>query len=107
MMNENWQLTSVHGSSAVPNLQFFRDLDVVVREGEECVRRALEEVEASDSRTEETSEGDSFVDIMGSLDKETGGESERFTFGDILYRADLLSETMLEGVVDIPGLPLC
>ena len=76
-------------------------------EGEECVRRALEEFEASDSRTEEASGGDSFVDIMGSLEKETGGESEGFVFEDILQRADLLSETVLEGVVDAPELPLC
>ena len=69
---------SVPGNSAVPNLHFVPDLEVIVREGEECVRRAVEEVEASDSRTEEPSEGDSFVDIMGNLDKETGGESGRF-----------------------------
>ena len=64
----------VSGISGVSNLQFVPDLIVVVREGEECVRefeRALEEVEAIDSRTEEASEGDSFVDIMGSLEKET------------------------------------
>ena len=94
-------------SSAFPNLQFVPDLDVVVREGEECVRRALDEVEASDSRTEEASEGDSLVDIMGGLEMETGGESEGFTFAETLQRADLLSETVLEGVVDTPDLPLC
>ena len=44
---------------------------------------------------------------MGSLDKEAGGESEGFTFADNLQRADLLSETVLEGVVDTPDLPLC
>ena len=33
---------SVPRSSAVPNLQFVPDLDGVVREGEECVGRALE-----------------------------------------------------------------
>ena len=97
---------SVPGSSVVPNLQFVPDLDVVVREGEECVRRALEEVEASDSGTEEASEGDGIVDIMGNLDKETGGESEGFTFADVLQRADLSSETVLEGVVDSLDLPL-
>ena len=59
-------------SNAVPTLQFVPNLDLVVRKGEECVRRALEEVKASDSRTEEASEGDSFVDIMGSLENETG-----------------------------------
>ena len=94
-------------SSVVPNLQFVPDSNVVVREGEECVRRALEEVEASDSWTEEASEEDSFVDIMGSVDKEVGVESEGFTFADILRRADPLSETVLEGVVGVPDLPLC
>ena len=94
-------------SNVVPTLQLFPDLDVVIREGEKCVRRALEEVEASDSRTEEVSEGDSFEDIMGSLENETGGESEGFTFADIAQRADLLSETVLEDVVDTPDLPLC
>ena len=94
-------------SNVVPTLQFVPDLDVAVREGEECVRKTLEEIEASDSWKEEASEGDSFVDIMGSLDKETGGESEGFTFADILQRADLLSESVLEGVVDTPELPLC
>ena len=75
--------------------------------GEECARRALEEVETSDSRTEEASEGDSFVDIMGCLEKETGSESEGFTFEDILQRADFMSETLLEGVVVTSDLSLC
>ena len=67
----------------------------------------MEEVETSDSRTEEASEGDSFVDIMGSLDKEVGGESEGFTVTDILRRADPVSETVLECVVCVLDLPLC
>ena len=91
----------------VPTLLFLPNLDVVVREGEECVGRTLDEVEASDSTTEETSEGDSFVDIMGSLENETGDDTEGFTFADILQRADLLSEAVLEGVVDTLDLPLC
>ena len=94
-------------SSVVPNLQFIPDSNVVIQEGEECVRRVLEEIEASDSRTEEASERDSLVDIMGGLDKEVGGESEGFTFVDILQRTDPLSETALEGVVGVPDLPLC
>ena len=88
-------------------MQFVPDLDVVVKEGGECVRGVLEEVEASDSRIEEASERDSFMDIMGGLEKEAGGESEGFTFAEILQRADLLSETVLQGVVDSPDLPLC
>ena len=97
----------VRECNVVPTLRFFPDLDVVVREGEKCVRRALEEVEASDSWTEEASEGDSFVDIMGNLEKKTGAESVRFTFEDILQRAVFLSGTVMEGVVDTPDLPLC
>ena len=93
--------------SVVPNLHFVCDSNVVIQEGEECVRRVLEEIESSDSRTEEASEGESFVDIMGSLDKEVGSESEGFTLADILRRADPLSETVLEGVVVVPDLPLC
>ena len=77
--------------SVVPILQFVPYSDVVIQEGEECVRRVLEEIEASNSRTEEASEGDSFVDIMGGLDKEVGCESQGFTFADILQRADPLS----------------
>ena len=94
-------------SSVVPNLQFVPDSNVVIQEREECVRRVLQEIEASDSRTEEASEGESFIDIMGGLDKEVGGESEGFTFADILRRAEPLSETVLEGVVGVPDLPLC
>ena len=93
--------------SVVPNLQFVPDSNVAIQEGEECVRRVLEEIEASDSRTEEASEGGSFVDIMGGLDKEVGGESEGFTFADMLRRADQLAETVLEGVVSVLDLPLC
>ena len=94
-------------SSVVPNLQFVADSNVVIREGEECVRRVLEEIQASDSRTEEASEGESFVDIMDGLDKEVGSESEGFTLADFLRRADPLSETVREGVVGVLDLPLC
>ena len=94
-------------SSTVPNLQFVPDWNVVISEGEERVRRALAEVEKDVGRAEEASEGDSFVDIMGCLDQETGCESEGFTFADILQGANLLSETVLEGVVGTPDLPLC
>ena len=47
------------------------------------------------------------MDIIVGLEKENGGESEGFTFADFLERADLLSETVLEGVVATPDLPLC
>ena len=75
----------VPGSSTVPNLQLVPDLNVIICEGEECVRRASAEFEASVGSAEEASERDSIVDIMGGLEKETGGESEGFTITDILY----------------------
>ena len=94
-------------SSVVPNLQFVPKSNVSIQEGEECLRRMLEEIEASDSRTEEASEGGSFIDIMGGLEEEVGSESEGLTLADILRRADPLSETVLEGMVGVPDLPLC
>ena len=94
-------------SSIVPDLQFVPNSNVVIQEGEECMRRVLEDIRASDSRTEEASEGESFIDIMGSLEEEGGSESEGLTLADILRRADPLSETELEGMVGVPDLPLC
>ena len=94
-------------SSIVPNLQFVPNSNVVIRKGEECMRRVLEAIEVSDSRTEEASEGESFIDIMGSLEEEGGSESEGLTLADILRRAGTLSETVLEGMVGVPDLPLC
>ena len=93
-------------SSIVPNLQFVPNSNIVVQEGEECVRRVLEEIEASDSRTEEASEGGSFIDTMGSLEERVGSESEGLTLADILRRADPLPETVLEGMVGVRDLPL-
>ena len=93
--------------SVVPNLQFVPESNAIFQEGEECVRRVLEEIAASDSQTEEASEGESFIDIMGGLEEEVGSESEGLTLADILRRADPLSETVLEGMVGVPDLPLC
>ena len=73
----------------MPNFFFVPESNVVVSEGEKCVRRALEDGAASDGRAEEASEEDSFVD-MCSLERETGGESEGFTIANIPQRADLL-----------------
>ena len=97
----------VQESSIVPNLQFVPISNVVIQEGEECMRRVLQAIEVSDSRTEEASEGESFIDIMGSLEEEGGSESEGVTLADILRRADPLPETVLEGMVGVADLPLC
>ena len=50
---------------------------------------------------------DSFVDVVGCDQRDEGAESEGFTFGDALMRANLLSKTVLEGVVGSYELPLC
>ena len=94
-------------SSVVPNLQFVPNSNVSIQEGKECVRRMLGEIEASDSRTEEASEGESFIDIMGGLEEEVGSGSEGLTLAEILRRADPLPEIVLEGMVGVPDLPLC
>ena len=71
------------------------------------MRTALAEIESSDGQSEEASEGDSFVDIMGGLEGKIGGESEGFTFEDALQLAALLSDIVLESVVNSLDLPLC
>ena len=75
------------------------DFDTKEMEGEECVRRALEEVEVgfgshADCATKTASkyEETSFVDIMGGMGIGTGRESGEMTFTDVLQRADLLYE---------------
>ena len=76
------------------------DYDVAALKGKERVKRALEELEAGvgslvDCVAKETSEGEtSFVDIRVSIEIKTGGESQGFTFADILQRAGLLSEIL-------------
>ena len=97
----------VQESSIVPELHFVPNSNVVVPEEEECMRTMLEEIEASDSRTEEASEGGSFIDIIGGLEEDAGSESEGLTLADILRRADPLPETVLEGMVGVRDLPLC
>ena len=67
----------------------------------------MREIEAIDSRTEEASEGESFIDIMGGLEEGVGSESEGLTLADILRRSDPLPETVPEGMVGVPYLPLC
>ena len=95
-------------SSVVPNLQFVPNSNVNIQEGEKCVRRILGEIEASDSRIEEASEGESFIDIMmGGLEEAGGNESVGLTLADILRRADPLPETLLQGMVGVLDLPLC
>ena len=89
------------------------DYDVAEVEGEEWVSRALEELEVAtgsraDCVAEATIEGKtSSTDIIGSMERKTGGELEVFTFAGLLQPEDLISETPLESVVDMYKLPLC
>ena len=106
--SQNWQLMRMSPRAALSRICILSpNSNVIIQEEEECVRRVLEEIEASDSRTEEASEGESFIDIMGGLEEEVGSESEGLTLAEILRRADPLSETVLEGMVSVPVLPLC
>ena len=62
----------------------------------------------ADCVAEKTREGQTiFIEIMGSKERKAGGEKERFMPADILQRADLLSESLLQGVVYTSELPLC
>ena len=94
-------------------LPFVPSFDVAEREGEECVRRALElfsnnticgtePVSGADDDAE-----DSFLDVVGGDQRDEGAESEGFIFNDVLMRANLHSETVLEGDVGSSELPLC
>ena len=100
--------------SVSPVPPFVPDFSVVEREGVECVRRVLEQLsgEVVDG-AERALEGDdddgddSFVDVVGGEHTDEGAASEGFTFAEALMRANLLSETVLEGDVGSSELPLC
>ena len=98
---------------------FAPDLSVAEREGIECVRRVLEELssdalesaeralERGDDNDDDNDGNDSFVDVVGDVESDEGAVSEGFTFADALMRANLLSETVLEGGVGSSEMPLC
>ena len=98
--------------SVSPVPPFALNLSVAEREGVECVRRVLEQLssEVIDS-TERALErddddgNDSFVDVVGDEQTDEGTVSEGFTFAEALMRANLLSETVLEGGVGSSELP--
>ena len=101
-------------TSPVP--PFAPDLSVVEREGVECVRRVLEQLssdamentERAMERGDDDDDGQySYVDVVGDVETDEGAVSEGFTFAEALMRANLLSETVLEGGVSSSELPLC
>ena len=92
---------------------FVLSFDAAEREGVECVRRALEQlggevVFGTEPVFDADDEGeDTFVDVVGGEQRDEGADSEGFTFTDAFMRANLLSETLLEGVVSPSELPVC
>ena len=102
--------------SVSPVPPFAPDLSVAEREGVECVRRVLERLsgeametaERAVERDDKDADGnDSFVDVVGDEETDEGAVSEGFTFAEVLMRANLLSETVLEGGVGSSEMPLC
>ena len=81
----------------------------------ECVRRVLEQlsseaVESSERAVERDGDddgNDSFVDVVGDEETDEGAVSAGFTFAEVLMRANLLSETVLEGDVSSSEMQLC
>ena len=103
--------------SVSPVPPFVSNLSVAEIEGVECVRRVLEQLSSEAiENTERALErdddndddgNDSFVDVVGDEQTVEGAVCEGFTFAEALMRANLLSETVLEGDVGSSELPLC
>ena len=96
--------------SVSPVPPFVPNLSVAESEGIECVRRVLEQLssEVIDStegalERDDYDGNDSFVDVVGDEEMDEGAVSEGFTFAEALMRANLLSETVLEGGVGSPN----
>ena len=93
---------------------FVSSFHIAEKEGLDCVRRALEQLSSEViCGMEPLLDADvdvegSFVDVVGGDQRGgEGAESEGFTFALALMRANLLSETVLEGDVGSSELPLC
>ena len=92
---------------------FVLSFDGADREGVECVRRALEQlggevVSGTAPLFDAHDEGeDTSVGVVGNGQRDDGADSEGFTFADALMRANLLSESVLEGAVNSSELILC
>ena len=69
---------------------------------------AMESAEGAMGQDDNDDDGhDSFVDVVGVEETDEGAVSEGFTFAEALMRANLLSETVLEGGVGSSEMPLC
>ena len=88
------------------------DLGVVER-GDECVRRALDQINdrasvgsRPDCEIEADDEDeDTFVVFVGDVHGEGGVESDGFTFSDALMWENWATETIFEEVVDASEVP--
>ena len=84
------------------------EFDVVVREVEECVRQALEQIIGKESAgncqgcAADADDGsdEMFVDTMSGINVEDAAESEGFRFADALSRANLSVETTAAVVIN-------
>ena len=92
---------------------FVLSFDAAEKEGVECVRGAVEQFGCEvNSGTEPVFDADDegedkFLDVVGGGQRGEGAESEVFTFADALMHVNLISKTVLEGVVNSYELPLC
>ena len=69
---------------------------------------SIDDTERAVERGDDDDDGQySYVDVVGEVETDEGGVSEGFTFAEALMRANLLSETVLEGGVGSSELPLC
>ena len=94
---------------------FVPHFNVAEGEGEECVRKTLEQFRAEISARIEPAyafdaddeSGRAFIDVGGDGRGVDGAECERFPIAGALIWANLLSEIILESVVDTSKLPFC
>ena len=94
---------------------FVFSFGTVERKGVECLRRAVEQLDGeiiSGTEPEPVFDADgegedTFLDVVGGGPRDQGAESDGFTFMDTLMGVNLLSETLLEGVVSSSELRLC
>ena len=95
--------------SLVLNVRVVAGVSAVVDEDAECVGESGNDVSGEENTVGfcegEAYDNDSFVDIMSGISAAGGAESEGWTFVDALVRANLLVETLAEGVVGTSLLP--
>ena len=94
------------------DLPFVLSFDAAEEEGVQCGWKYLEqfgdEIVGIEPVVDADDEGEvTFVDVVGSGQRDKGAGSEGFTIADALMRANVLSKTVLEGVVNSYELPLC